>query len=93
MTTTDERIQRASFLTKLGRRPEIGAFVALLMIAGEFDLSAGVMIGTSGLFMGLLITEWGFGIWPSIAITMVAAMAVGAMNGWLVVTTGLPHLS
>ena len=28
--------------------------VALLMIGGEFDLSAGVMTGTTGLLMGLL---------------------------------------
>ena len=27
--------------------------VALLMIAGEFDLSAGVMTGSAGLFMGV----------------------------------------
>ena len=34
--------------------------VALLMIGGEFDLSSGVMTGTTGLLMGLLTTEWGF---------------------------------
>ena len=32
--------------------------VALLMIGGEFDLSAGVMIGSSGLLLGLLVTRW-----------------------------------
>src|SRR5262245_45212975 len=31
--------------------------VALLMIGGEFDLSAGVMVGSTGLFLGLLVTE------------------------------------
>jgi len=31
--------------------------VALLMIGGEFDLSAGVMIGSSGLLLGLLTTR------------------------------------
>src|SRR2546427_11892754 len=30
--------------------------VALLMIGGEFDLSAGVMIGSSGLLLGYLTT-------------------------------------
>ena len=40
--------------------------VALLMIGGEFDLSAGVMTGTTGLLMGLLTTEWGFSMWPAI---------------------------
>ena len=33
--------------------------VALLMIGGEFDLSAGVMTGTAGLLIGLLTTEGG----------------------------------
>ena len=33
--------------------------VALLMIGGEFDLSAGVMTGSAGLMMGILATEVG----------------------------------
>src|SRR5262245_16775323 len=40
--------------------------VALLMIGGEFDLSAGVMIGSSGLLLGILTTEHGWNIWPAI---------------------------
>lgn len=64
--------------------------VALLMIAGEFDLSAGVMVGSSGLLLGLLVTEWGLSIWPAILVTLVFAAAVGLMNGWLVMKTRLP---
>ena len=64
--------------------------VALLMISGEFDLSAGVMIGTSGLLAGLLTTEYGFSMWPAIAITLLFAAAIGLINGWLVMLTGLP---
>lgn len=68
----------------------VAVAVALLMIGGEFDLSAGVMIGTSGLVLGLLVTEVGLGIWPAILLTLVFAASVGAMNGWLVVKTRLP---
>ncbi len=68
----------------------VAVAVALLMIGGEFDLSAGVMIGTTGLVLGLLVTEVGLGIWPAILLTFVFAAAVGAMNGWLVVKTRLP---
>jgi simple sugar transport system permease protein len=68
----------------------VAVAVALLMIGGEFDLSAGVMIGTSGLFAGLLITEYNIPVWPSIALTFVFAACVGLLNGWLVVKTGLP---
>jgi ribose/xylose/arabinose/galactoside ABC-type transport system permease subunit len=41
--------------------------VALLMIGGEFDLSAGVMIGSSGLLLGYLATHAHMNIWPAIA--------------------------
>lgn len=68
----------------------ISVFVALLMIAGEFDLSSGVMVGTSGLLLGLLVSEFGWGIWPAIAFVMVFAALIGWMNGTLVIKTGLP---
>ena len=64
--------------------------VALLMIGGEFDLSAGVMTGSAGLVMGLLATELDMNIWPAIALTFVFAGAVGFINGYMVVRTGLP---
>jgi simple sugar transport system permease protein len=64
--------------------------VALLMIGGEFDLSAGVMTGTTGLLMGLLTTEWGLSMWPAIALTFAFAAAVGFMNGYMVIRTKLP---
>jgi simple sugar transport system permease protein len=64
--------------------------VALLMIGGEFDLSAGVMTGTTGLFMGILTTEAGFAMWPAIVLTLLFAAAVGFVNGFMVVKTKLP---
>src|SRR5881227_4353195 len=51
--------------------------VALLMIGGEFDLSAGVMTGSAGLMMGVLATEVGMNIWLAIVITLVCAASVG----------------
>lgn len=127
----DERMVKAGRITRLLRRPELGALlgavviyvmfaffdttgtftsiagtarwtdvaatvgivavpVALLMIAGEFDLSAGVMVGTSGLLAGLLMTEYGWSVWPAIAATFAFAACVGLANGWLVALTGLP---
>ena len=64
--------------------------VALLMIGGEFDLSAGVMTGSAGLLMGILSTEVGMSIWPAILLTFVFAACVGFVNGYMVVRTGLP---
>jgi len=68
----------------------VAVFVALLMIGGEFDLSTGVMVGSAGLLTGMLVTQLGLDIWSSIALVMIFAAGVGLLNGWLVVTTGLP---
>lgn len=64
--------------------------VALLMIGGEFDLSAGVMVGSVGLVTGLLATHYHVNIWLAIVVSFVFAMAIGLFNGYLVVRTGLP---
>lgn len=64
--------------------------VALLMIGGEFDLSAGVMIGTSGLVLGMLITRYQVNVWAGIVVVLLFAGLIGAINGALVVRTKLP---
>lgn len=66
----------------------IGA--ALLMIAGEFDLSIGSMIGFAGMMIAIPTTFWGWPVEVSVLFAFVGAMAIGALNGWLVVRTGLP---
>ena len=68
----------------------VSIFVALLMIAGEFDLSSGVMVGSAGLLLGNLISEAHMGVWPAILTTLVFAALVGLANGFLVIRTGLP---
>ena len=64
--------------------------VALLMIGGEFDLSAGVMTGTTGLLAGLLATQAGWSLWPAMLVALLFALAIGYFNGWMVVHTRLP---
>src|SRR3954452_676467 len=125
----DERLAQISVMSRILRRPEIGALlaaivvaiffwtqnslflkldgianwtdvastigipavvVALLMIGGEFDLSAGVMTGSAGLMMGILATEVNMNIWLAIVLTLIAATAVGFVNGYMVMTTKLP---
>jgi len=46
----------------------VAVFVALLMIGGEFDLSTGIMVGSTGLLAGLIVTQLGLDIWTTIAI-------------------------
>jgi simple sugar transport system permease protein len=64
--------------------------VALLMIGGEFDLSAGVMIGSSGLLLGYLATHANMNIWPAMAIVLLFGLAIGFLNGITVIKTRLP---
>src|SRR5689334_13079656 len=64
--------------------------VAVLMIGGEFDLSAGVMTGSAGLMLGILATELNMNIWLAILLTLLAAGAVGFTNGYMVMRTKLP---
>jgi simple sugar transport system permease protein len=68
----------------------IGTAVALLMIAGEFDLSVGSMVGFAGIVIGICATIYGLPIWLSIVVAMVLTTCLGAINGFIVVRTGLP---
>jgi simple sugar transport system permease protein len=67
-----------------------GVAVALLLVAGQFDLSIGVVAVTSSLVTALLVSQAGLGIWPALLLSLAGALLIGAVNGLLVVTTGLP---
>src|SRR3954447_12742131 len=64
--------------------------VALLMIGGHFDLSAGVMTGTTALTVGIVAGEFQQSIWLGIGVALIVALVIGFLNGWLVTRTGLP---
>src|SRR3954469_1071917 len=64
--------------------------VSLLMIGGEFDLSAGVAVTTAGLTAGLFAYQFSVNVWIGVIVALVLALAVGAFNGWLLMRTGLP---
>src|SRR5947209_13717507 len=129
----DERLVPISRITRALRRPELGSFLAavvvfvmfgitdassnhlwlkqtglaawtqqaaffgivavpvgLLMIGGEFDLSAGVMTGVTAILMALLVGKWHWDTWTAIIATLVFATAIGLLNGYAVVKTKLP---
>ena len=68
----------------------IAVAVGLLMIGGEFDLSAGVMVATAGALLGVMATEWGMHLWLAAGLSLLVCLALGLWNGVLVVRTGLP---
>ncbi len=62
--------------------------VCLLMVAGQFDLSVGSVYGLSS---GIAIVLFNAGLpGPAVlALTLVAGLAIGAVNGFLVVRLGI----
>src|SRR5918912_756764 len=64
--------------------------VALLMIGGEFDLSAGVAVTTSALTAAHTAWYFSLNVWVGVLIALVVSVAIGAFNGILLHITGLP---
>ena len=64
--------------------------VALLMIGGEFDLSAGVAVVTSALVAALTCFQLSLNVWVGVLVSLIVALGIGFLNGYLVVKTGIP---
>jgi simple sugar transport system permease protein len=85
--------QGSSMATILYQSSTIGIMalpVALLMIGGEFDLSAGVAVITSSLTAAMVSYQLTLNVWAGVIVALVLSLAAGAVNGWLLVKTGLP---
>ncbi len=64
--------------------------VSLLMIGGEFDLSAGVAVTSSALVASMFSYQFSANMWVGVVVALVVALAIGFVNGYLVVKTGIP---
>jgi simple sugar transport system permease protein len=80
----------ASYLDVAAQVGILGSAVALLMIAGEFDLSVGSMVGAAGMVIAIGVGEFGLPVWLSVLIAFAFALAIGFLNGYLVIRTRLP---
>lgn len=80
----------ATYLEVAAQVGIVGSAVALLMIAGEFDLSVGSMVGAAGMIVAIGIGEFGWPVWVSVLAALAFAMFVGFVNGYIVVRTRLP---
>jgi simple sugar transport system permease protein len=82
-----------SFATVLYASSTIGIVavgVALLMIGGEFDLSSGVSVVTSALTAGLITFQFSLSMWVGVFLSLIVALVIGFINGYLVMRTGIP---
>src|SRR6266536_2222226 len=64
--------------------------VAMLMIGGEFDLSAGVAMTSSALVASMFSYQFTANMWVGVAVSLVVTLGIGFINGYLVVKTGIP---
>ena len=64
--------------------------VSLLMIGGEFDLSAGVSVVSSSLMASMFAWTMSANVWVGVLLALVCTLAIGFVNGYLLVVTKLP---
>ena len=85
--------EAASLATVLYASSTIGIMacgVAVLMIGGEFDLSAGVAVTFSSLAASMLAYNLHLNLWAGAALALVLALGAGFLNGYLVMKTKIP---
>lgn len=61
--------------------------VGLLMIGNEFDLSSGVAVTSAALVATMLNYNFHLNSWVGVGLSLLTALAIGALNGFLVVRT------
>ena len=68
----------------------IVAFVTILIISGEFDLSVGAVFAFSGVFMGFITTEFGLTPWLALPLSIIVCSLFGLVNGAISVFLKVP---
>ncbi|MEU9960931.1 ABC transporter permease [Streptomyces sp. NPDC050982] len=89
----DSFVRAAGLSTVLYAASTIGIMavpVALLMIGGEFDLSAGVMVTSSALISSMFSYRMTANVWVGVGVSLLVTLAVGFFNGFMLTRTGLP---
>ena len=67
----------ASYLNIAAQVGIVGTTVTLLLIAGEFDLSIGSMVGFSGMIIALGTTQAGWPLWLALLAALAFALVYG----------------
>ncbi|WP_052745914.1 ABC transporter permease [Allosalinactinospora lopnorensis] len=85
--------QASSLSTVLYASSTIGLMaiaVALLMIGGEFDLSAGVAVITSAITAGMFSYQFTTNVWVGVGVALLVSLTIGFVNGMLLIRTRIP---
>ncbi|CAM5662719.1 sugar ABC transporter permease [Streptomyces spiroverticillatus] len=89
----DSFLRASSFGTVLYAASTIGIMavpVALLMIGGEFDLSAGVMVTSSALISSMFSYQMTANVWVGVFVSLLVTLLIGVFNGFMLTRTKLP---
>ncbi|BFV56045.1 ABC transporter permease [Kitasatospora sp. CMC57] len=89
----DSFLRASSIGTVLYAASTIGIMavpVSLLMIGGEFDLSAGVLVTTAALTSSMVSYQLTAVTWVGVLVSLLVTLAVGGFNGWMLGRTRLP---
>ncbi|MFD9977877.1 ABC transporter permease [Streptomyces sp. NPDC059017] len=89
----DTFLRASSLSTVLYAASTIGIMavpVALLMIGGEFDLSAGVLMTSSALISSMFSYQMTANVLVGALVSLLVTLAIGAFNGVMLVRTKLP---
>ncbi|MFI0738911.1 ABC transporter permease [Streptomyces sp. NPDC021100] len=89
----DSFLSASSLSTVLYASSTIGIMavpVALLMIGGEFDLSAGVMVTSSALVSSMFSYQMTANVWVGVGVSLLVTLAIGFFNGFVLTRTKLP---
>ncbi|MCX4987609.1 MULTISPECIES: ABC transporter permease [unclassified Streptomyces] len=89
----DSFVRTASLSTVLYAASVIGIMavpVALLMIGGEFDLSAGVMVTSSALISSMFSYQMTANVWVGVVVSFFVTLAIGVFNGVMLTRTDPP---
>ncbi|MCX5394096.1 ABC transporter permease [Streptomyces sp. NBC_00094] len=89
----DSFLRPASLGTVLYAASTIGIMavpVALLMIGGEFDLSAGVLVTSSALVSSMVSYQLTANVWVGVGVSLLVTLAIGVFNGFMLTRTKLP---
>jgi ribose transport system permease protein len=81
-----------SILSTVAYSALVGMGVAILLIAGEIDLSTGSVMGLCAVFAAWLMMRVGWPTWAGVAGALLLALGVGLVNGLLTVKAGAPSL-
>lgn len=93
MIFADSFLRPTSLATVLYASSTLGIMavpVALLMIGGEFDLSAGVMVTSSALISSMFSYQMTANTWVGVGVSLLVTLAIGVFNGVMLTRTKLP---